>query len=286
MRKAAIVAVAAVACGLWFAKSAPAQSNAGTGALDLTARVTPTASRPEPVREFTFYVLTKSYTEIVKEVEQKEGTLSRDAFIDDLKVSPELRTWLKGHDTLDLTSVDLDTKLAPDDIIKVPEFLKAYQMANSGGVTRGLPQPKFVEADKTAHPEKYEKQKQEYLAALKKFIEARPETVSGVELELTEVSPQRKWQTLENERRRRVQRMAPDVAQLQYLAGKADTDLDGKAMISGLAPGFYWISSLNLDARAGDTHLSWDVPVLVEPGKTIRVELTNLNSFEAREYAR
>jgi hypothetical protein len=284
MRKTAIFAVAVAACVFCFAGGAEAQSNTGT--LDLTARITPTAARPEPVRQFTFYVLTKSYTEILKEVEQKEGMPSRDAFIDDLKVSPELRTWLKGHDILDLTSVDLDAKLSPDDIINVPEFLKAYQMANAGGITRGLPQPRIVEADKTAHPERYEKQKQEYLAALKKFLQSRPETVSGIELELGEVSPHRKWMALENERRKRVQRVAPDVAQLQYLAAKADTDLDGRATISGLAPGVYWISSLNLDAQAGDTHLSWDVPVIVEPGKTNRVELSNLNSFEAQGYAR
>jgi len=283
MRKASIFALAATACALWFVNGTAGQSNTGT--LDLTARITPTAARPEPVRQFTFYVLRKSYAEIQKEVEQKEGMPSRDAFIDDLKVSPELRTWLKGHDTMDLTSIDLDKLLTPDDIIHVPEFLRAYQRSNSG-MTTAMPQPKFVEADKTAHPEKYEKQKQDYLTALKKFIQSRPETVSGVELELGEVSPHRKWMALENERRRRVQRMAPDIAQLQYLAGKADTDLDGRATISGLPPGVYWISSLNLDARAGDTHLGWDVPVIVEPGKTIRVELTNVNSFEAQGYTR
>ena len=103
-----------------------------------------------------------------------------------------------------------------------------------------------------------------------------------MELELEGVSPQRKWAALQNDRRKRVQRVAPDVAQLKFLAGKADTDLEGRASLSGLAPGEYWISTLNLDADAGDMRVRWDVPVRIERGKTMRVELSNLNSIDTR----
>ncbi len=280
MRKAAVFAMGAAMCAFSFVSGARAQSE--TGALEIIARITPTAARPEPVRQFTFYILTKSYSEIVKEVEEKDPIPPRDQFIDGLKVSPELRTWLKGHDTLDLTEPDLDKLLTPDDILSIPEFLLAYQRTNSGGVTNGLPKPKYTDADKTEHPEKYEKLKQEYLASLKKFIRARPETVSGVELELDGVNPQRKWAALQNDRRKRVQRVAPDVAQLKFLAARADTDLEGRASLTGLAPGDYWISSLNLDADAGDMRVRWDVPVKIEHGKTAHAELSNLNSTDAR----
>jgi uncharacterized protein YnzC (UPF0291/DUF896 family) len=268
---------------LFMAACAYAQSD--SGALELTARITPTGARPEPVRQFTFYVLTKSYSEIVKEVEEKDPIPPRDQFIESLKVSTQLRTWLKGHDTLDLTEPELDKLLTPDDILNIPEFLLAYQRSNSGGVTEGLPKPKFTEADKTERPEKYEKLRQDYLASLRKFIRSRPETVSGVELELDGVNPQRKWAALQNDRRKRVQRVAPDVAQLKFLAAKADTDLEGRASLSGLIPGDYWVSSLNLDADAGDMRVRWDVPVKIERGKTVRVELSNLNSFDARSSA-
>ena len=197
-------------------------------------------------------------------------------------VSPELRAWLKGHDTLDLTEPDLDKLLSPDDVLNVPEFLLAYQRSNGGGVTEGLPKPKFTDSDKTEHPEKYEKLKQDYMTALKKFIRARPETVSGVELQLEGANPQRKWAALQNDRRKRVLRVAPDTAQLKFLVAKTDTDLEGRALFSGLAPGNYWISTLNLDADAGDMRVRWDVPVKIEPGKTARVELSNLNSIDAR----
>jgi hypothetical protein len=221
----------------------------------------------------------------VKEVEEKDPVPPRDQFIDGLKVSPELRAWLKGHDTMDLTEPDLDKLLTPDDVLSVPEFLLAYQRTNGGGVTNGLPKPKFTDADKTEHPEKYEKLKQEYMANLKKFIRSRPETISGVELELDGVNPEHKWAAIQNDRRKRVLRVAPDLAQLKFLAAKADTDLDGHASVPGLAPGDYWISTLNLDADAGDMRVRWDVPVKIERGKTNRVELSNLNSIDARSTA-
>src|SRR5258707_5590190 len=199
---------------LSIAACAYAQTDAG--GLELIARITPTGARAEPVRQFTFYILTKSYSEIVKEVEEKDPAPQRDHFIDGLKVSPELRTWLKAHDTLDLAEPDLDKLLTPDDILNTPEFLLAYQRTNSGGVTMGFPQPKFSEVDKTEHPEKYNKLRQEYFTTLRKFIRNRPETISGVELELDGINPQKKWQVLQNDRRQRVQRLPPHVAQLKF----------------------------------------------------------------------
>jgi len=278
MRKAAVFTIGIALSTLTVVSGARAQS--GAGALEFVARITPTAARPEPVRQFTFYILTKSYSEIVKEVEEKDPAPQRDQFIDGLKVSPELRTWLKAHDTLDLTEPELDKMLTPDDILNTPEFLLAYQRTNSGGVTMGFPQPKFSEIDQTEHPEKYKKLRADYFTALRKFIRKRPETISGVEMELDAVNPQKKWQVLQNDRRKRVQRLAPDVAQIKFLAAKADTDLEGRATVSGLAPGDYWVSTLNLDADAGDMRVRWDVPVKIERGKTVRVELSNLNSID------
>jgi hypothetical protein len=251
-----------------------------TGSLDFAARITPTAARPEPVRQFTFYVLTKSYAEIVKEVEGENVVPPRETFIEGLKVSRELKEWLKAHEILDLTMPELDRLVTPDDIIHVPEFLLAYQHSNSGGVTAGLPKPRYAEADKSTHPDRYNKQQQEYYVALKKFIQNNPSTVSGIELELVGVNPQQQWSKIQADHRHRILRMAPEFAQTKYLAAKADTDLDGRASVSSLAPGEYWVSTLNLDANAGDTRLAWDVLVTIRAGQTTRVDLTNLNALE------
>lgn len=274
MRKILLFVAAFVVLG----GPSPAQNANGT--LDFTARVTPTAAKPEPVRDFTFYVLTKSYDEIVKEIDERDGPPAREKFIDELKVSPELRAWLHKHDVIDLTLPGVDKVFTPDDVLHVPEFLLAYQRSNSGGVTNGIPVPKYREMDKTENPARYEKQHQEYLNALKKFITSRPETMSGMELELDGVNPARKWAEVQSTHRRRVQQMAPAEAQTKYLAAQADTDLEGHASIAGLTPGSYWLSTLALTASAGDAHLRWDVPVKIASGKTSRIELTNLNATD------
>ena len=275
--------ISVLSCACFLAGAAWAQS--ATGSLEFAARVTPTAARPEPVRQFTFYVLTRSYAEIVKEVDAQDALPSRDKFIEGLKLSPELKEWLKAHDIFDLTMPGLDRLVTPDDILRVPEFLLAYQRSNSGGVTSGIPKPKYTEADKTAHPERYNKQQQEYYVALKKFIQSNPSTVNGIELELVGVNPQQQWSQIQADHKRRVLRLAPEYAQTKYLAARTDTDLDGRASASGLAPGEYWVSTLNLDANAGDTRLEWDVPVAIRPGQTTRIDLTNLNAVDKQASA-
>jgi hypothetical protein len=262
-------------------RDSSAATKTGTGALEFSARITPTAARPEPVRQFTFYLLTKSYTEIVKEAEEKDPAPSREEFIDGLKFSPELRAWMKAHDTFDLSAPDVDKQISPDEVLGVPEFLLAYQRSNTGGVTSGFPKPKYTDLDKAKDPEKYKKLREEYLAALMKFLRKHPESMTGIELEMEGINPQRKWDVLQAARNKRVLRAAPELAQLKFLARKADTDLEGRASISGLPPGDYWISTLNLEANGGDMHVHWDVPVKIEAGQTARVELSNLNTTEA-----
>jgi hypothetical protein len=279
MKKASSLIFVVLLCSLCGTR--PAGAQAANGSLDFIARISPTAARPEPVRQFTFYVLTKSYAEICKDVEAQDAPPSREKFISDLKVSPELKEWLKAHDVLDLTSPNLDKSLTPDEILHVPEFLMAYQRTNSGGVTSGIPKPKYVDADKTDHPDRYQKQHDQYFTALKKFIQTHPESMSGMELELSGVNPQARWAQLQSEQKRRVLRVAPEVAQTKYLAAQTDTDLDGHASVANLPSGHYWLSTLNLDAGAGDVRLKWDVPIAIQPGRDTRIELTNLNATDA-----
>ncbi len=255
-------------------------AKAQTSSLEFSARVTATAAKPEPVRDFTFYLLTKSYDDIVKELEERDGPPSRDKFIDNLKLSPELREWLHKHDVMDLTLPGFDKLVTPDDVLNVPEFLLAYQRSNSGGVTHGIPKPKYRDADKTENPARYEKEHQEYMTGLKKFIQAHPESVAGMELELDGVNPGRKWAEAQFAHRKRVQQLAPTEAQTKYLAGKADTDLNGRGRIGGIPPGSYWLSTLGLAAASGDVRLHWDVPVKIDAGQNAHLELTNLNAAD------
>jgi len=251
-----------------------------TGTLDVTARITPTGAKPEPVRQFTFYVLTKSYADIRKEASAQFPLDDRDTFVSNLKISPELKTWMKQHDVMDLTEPETDKLITPDDVMKIPEFFAAYERSNSGGVTKGLPYPKYKESDAQSNPAKYEKLHQEYLSATKKFIASNPSTILGMETELAGVNPKFKWDKALQEHTQKVAQLAPEIAQTKYLAGKGDTDLDGRLVLAGFAPGSYWVGTLGLDAAAGDRHLLWDVPVKIQPGQTTRIELSNINGTD------
>jgi hypothetical protein len=252
-----------------------------TGTLEVTAHITPTGAHPEPVRQFTLYVLTKSYADISKEVEGADVLPTREEFIDNLKCTPQLKKWLKAHDEMDLTMPDFDKLVTPVEIMEVPEFLAAYQRSNSGGVTTGMPVPKFKEADREANPEKYAKLREEYIKALKRFVETHPGTVSGMELELAGVNPKYQWDKIHADHKKRLLQLAPDTAQTKYLVAKADTDMDGRITFSGLAPGTYWVSTLNMDAASGDRRLNWDVPAKVQAGQNTRIDLTNVNGTDA-----
>lgn len=256
-----------------------------TGSIDLTAQVAPTGGQAEPVRQFTLYILTRSYADVVQEVSGQDVLPTREEFIEKLTVSPELKAWLKKHKTLDLTTTDLDKSLTTDDIMDTPEFFAAYERSNAGGVTKGFPLPKYRESDKTANPDKYAKQKEEFLSETKKFIETHPASVQGIELELTGVNPKVAWDDLHVLQANRLAQAAPDAAQLKYLAAKVQTDLDGRGSVSGLPPGNYWVSSLGVEATSGDRRLLWDVPITIQAGETLRLTLSNLNASNKQKPA-
>jgi hypothetical protein len=111
-------------------------------------------------------------------------------------------------------------------------------------------------------------------------MDAHPGTISGMELELGAVNPKLAWDKLQYDHKHHVAQICPDIAQSKYLVGKADTDLEGRALIVGLAPGSYWISSLGMDAASGDRRLRWDVPASIQASQTTRLNLTNVNAMD------
>lgn len=88
---------------------------------------------------------------------------------------------------------------------------------------------------------------------------------------------------MEDEQRQRVTRHAIQLAQTVYLAGEIDSGMDSGGAFAGLAPGTYWLTTLDTPALAGDVRLLWDLPVTVRPGETTRVELSNANALESPE---
>jgi len=249
-----------------------------TGRVDFTARVSPTGGRPEPVRQLTFYLLSKSLDDIRTEALQLEPPPDLDKFVDNLKVTPEMKTWMKKHHSVRLVGGDFVKSLTPDDIVDVPEFFEAYMMRNSAFKGVGFPNPKYKEKDKEANPEKYKAQKEEYIAAIRKFFGAVPESVQGLDADMENINPFEKWQHLVFAQRQQLEKKIIELAQQRYLAAQADTDLDGHGAFVGLAPNTYWIGMIGTEAISGDVRLHWDVPVTVRQGETTHVELSNLNA--------
>lgn len=247
------------------------------GSLQVSARIAPTGGHPEPVRQFTFYILTMSYDDILKQASAQFPLAPKDEFISNLKISAELKAWLKKHDVIDLMAPDVDKLITADDVMDIPEFMDAYMRSNGGGVTQGLPKPKYKDAEKESNPAKYDKLRQEYLSSLRHFIETHPATIGGMEVELDAINPKFAWDKAQQEHTQKVAQLAPELAQTKFMAVKGDTDLDGNLNVRGLPPGKYWVSSLGMFATSGDRRLAWDVPVAITAGQTAHAELSNLN---------
>lgn len=274
----ALTAFAAV-CFLLTVSSASGQQ---AGSVEFALRVTPTSGQAEPVRGMTVFLLRKSFADIQKEAAAAEPAPDMNAFIDKLEVSAEMKAWMKKHQRVDLSGPEFPKQLAPDDILTVPEFSKAFSDRNSGDRTIRLPVAKYLKTDPKKYPDKYALELKEYHDELRHFIETHPETLESLDIALDEVklNPGPRWQHLQMERTARVHRHTMDLAGTVYLAASTDTDLDGHGRFAGVGPGEYWLSTLETEAIAGDARVRWDFPVNVSAGKTAAVQLSNVNGVE------
>src|SRR6516162_7312051 len=73
--------------------------NAQAGSIEFVARATPSGGLEEPVRGFPFYLLSKSFEEIEKEVALANPKPDLNEFIDrlDKAYSPQLKAWMKKN---------------------------------------------------------------------------------------------------------------------------------------------------------------------------------------------
>lgn len=258
------------------ALAAPAAAQNGT--IEFVARVAPTGGVQEPVRGFPFFLLSKSFVQISKEVDAADPKPDMNAYIDKLDVSPELKAWMKKYHWIQLAGEDFIHQLKPDDILGVPEFRKAYMERNASDKDAAFPKAKVKPSDAQKNPEKFERLSKEYTDAVKKYIQQNPDSVDGIDLGLTDIDPYPKWQSLLGRRGPEIHRRALDLAQSKYLVAQTQTNLQGQGFINNVPPGTYWISTLDATADVGDVRPRWDVPVSVAPGQTEYVALSNVNS--------
>jgi hypothetical protein len=259
-----------------------AQASAA-GNIELGASVRPSEGQPEPVRGMTFYLLSRSLSDIRREIENAEGVADLDHFVAQLDVSAELKEWMKKHHRVDLAGRDFTKELSADDIIGVPEFLSAYKDQNGAALHAVLPDPKYKAGDEQKNPEKYKIHQEQYRQALRRYIQANIDSLETLDAELRDLNPYPRWTRLQAERQRAIERRVLQFAQTRYLVGKAASNLNGRAEFDNVPPGQYWISNLDTPALAGDLRLHWDADIAVAPAQTAHIELSNLNAVESSE---
>jgi hypothetical protein len=256
------------------------QAAAQNSTIEFVAKATPSSGTDEPVRGITFYLLRKSFDDIGKEAAMTYPLVAMDAFIDKLDVSKELKTWMKKNRWVNLAGEDFIKKLNVDDVMNVPEFHKAYVERMAGDQTVAFPTPKYTPAEKKKNPAKYDEQVKQYQAAIRAFLVLNPKSTDGIDLSLEEVNPGHKWDTITANSNAELHHHTIELAESKYLVARTETDLEGHGFLHGIAPGTYWLSTLDIIAQAGDTRQKWDVRITVPPGKTTYVALSNINAVQ------
>jgi hypothetical protein len=256
------------------------QAAAQNSTIEFVAKTTPSSGTDEPVRGLTFYLLSKSFDDIGKEAAVTYPLVAMDAFIDKLDVSKELKAWMKKNHWVNLAGEDFVKKLNVEDVMNVPEFHKAYVDRMSGDQTVVFPTPKYTPALKKKNPEKYDEEVKQYQTAIRGFLVLNPKSTDGIDLSLEEVNPGHKWDAIDVSSMAELHRHTIDLAKSKYLVARTETDLEGQGWLRGIAPGTYWLSTLDIVAQAGDARQKWDVLVTVPAGKTTYVALSNINAVQ------
>jgi hypothetical protein len=249
-----------------------------TGSLTFTARLTPSSGVAEPVRGLPFYLLRKSFADIQREAEASQPKPDMDKFIDALTVSKELKACMKKYHSVHITADEFINNLTAKEIFTITEFWKAYDRLNSANSKFGYPVPKYTDRERAKNPAKYQRDVDDYHSRILHYIETYPDSRDGMDSDLVSIDPSARWMNIVESRRSAVRTMALDLAQSRYLAAQAQTDLNGRAQFSGLPPGNYWLTSLNVYAEVGDTRAKWDVPVTVRADSPMQLTLANYNS--------
>jgi hypothetical protein len=205
-----------------------------------------------------------------------------DAFIAKLDVSPELRAWMKKNDLVDMSGENFTHRVHVDDIMSIPEFKTAYMDRNAGDQSADFPKPKYKAGDEQKNPAKFKKLSDDYTEAIRHYIETHPQSTDGLDINLADIDPGPKWDSLLGERVTAIHRRTMDLAQGNYVVARAETNLQGQGFLRNLAPGTYWLSTLDVPATVGDARPRWDMLVTLRAGETKYITLSNSNSVRAQ----
>lgn len=262
--------------GLGLAPSASAQS--GTATLEFTVQAAPSGGRPEKVMRQTFYLLRQNLADIEKAARAETPPPDLGSFVEELNISPELKAWMKRHQTVKLQGEAFLKQVEVDDMMNVPEFRQAYVTRNQIMVGLGFPQRKAKPTDREKNPERWEKSEKRYWEEIRNYFILHPESKQGMDDHLIDITAAPEWRARSARYEEQVRQTILQLARTRYLAAQAETDYNGFVRLSGLPPGRYWLTNLWDEVRAGDVHLRWELPLELRPGQTLYLELNNANA--------
>jgi hypothetical protein len=255
-----------------------AAAQSGDASLEFLVQATPTGGRAEKVMKQPFYLLRASLADIEKQAGEQVPPPDLDAFADSLDASDDLKAWIKRTRRANLHGSDFLRSLTPDDILGVPEFKEAYVARNA--IMVGLGFPRFPKAsEKEKDPAKYEQAVKGYWDKVRAYAATYPESKDQMDDHLVDINPGPAWRAKEEARALQVRQKMEQLIHSRYLVARAETDYDGLARISGLAPGRYWLTNLWTEVRAGDVKLRWEIPLELRPGQALYLELNNANAL-------
>jgi hypothetical protein len=272
---AALLCIASVPA----ASSLALAQETGDAALEVRVRAAPTAGRAENVMRHPFYLLSASIEEIEAAAQQEVAALDFNAFVDELKVTPELKQWMKENQTVTLKGDDFLTSLTADDVVDISEFRDAYVARNLIMVGLGFPKRKAKLTDREKNPAKWEESEKRFEAELRSYALLHPESFKGMDDHLLDLTADVEWRTRQERREHKVKQMFMRALHARYLVAETETDYDGRARFAALPAGRYWLTNLNRPVRVGDVHLRWELLVELQPGRTHYLELNNANAI-------
>ena len=250
----------------------------GTASLEILVLATPTGGRAEKVMQHGFYLVREKLEIIEAQARTQTPPPDLAAFVDALKVSPELKEWMKKNKTVTVQGDDSISSLKVDDVMDIPEFRAAYAARNQSMVGLGFPKPKAKLSDREKDPAKWEASEKRYWSEVRSYLILHPESKQGMDEHLLAITAATDWKNRQARYEQEVRQRALQLLHAQYLVAQAETDLEGVARFPSVPAGRYWLSNLWNEARAGDVRLQWEVPVELRPGQSLYLELSNANA--------
>jgi len=263
--------------GLWLGL-APAVAAQSAATLEFSVRATPTGGRPEKVMRQPFYLLRKSLADIEAEARAERPAPDLAEFVDTLKVSDELKAWMKEKKRAQLRGTDFLAAITPEDVFAVPEFKQAYVLRNQNMIGLGFPKHRGHARDRERAPEKWELADKRYWEEVRAYLIQHPESKEGMDEQLLDINPGQDWQARVDRYEQAVRQRVLQLVHARYLAAQTETDYEGLGRLGPLPAGRYWLTTLWSEVRAGDVQLRWEVPLDLKAGQNAYLELNNGNA--------